>query len=104
MTNARDEVDGLAALWEWDALASPQPNEVIYRRATAGMLVFAQYDRDGKLRNAQLRRVIHDGLTTEVARVGWNDPGKATVVGAWFARFGAQPITRAEMSRRRSRL
>jgi hypothetical protein len=101
VSTARAELTGLAELWEWDALASPTPNEVIYRRGP--MIAFCQYDRDGKLRDATLRRMIADALTTEVAHVGWNDPGKATKVGAWMAEFGERPVGRAEMARRRAR-
>lgn len=86
MSTSREELTATADLYQWEALASPVPNEVIYRRDP--MVVFVQYDRAGQLREAVLRRIIQPGLTTVVKQVQWTDHWKLTVVSAWFAHHG----------------
>lgn len=99
MTTSREELNETAALYEWEALNSPAPNEVIYRREP--MVIFVQYDREGKLREATLRRIIAPGLTTVVKQLDWNDHWKLTMVSSWLAHHGEKPADQAAMRKRR---
>lgn len=99
MSTSRDELDETAALYQWEALASPAPHEVIYRRDP--MVIFCQYDKEGKLREAVLRRIIEPGLTTVVNQRNWNDHWKLTTVSSWLAHHGEKPSDQAAMRARR---
>jgi hypothetical protein len=99
MTTARDEISDAVAAYDWEALASPKPKEMIYRRLS--MLVFCQYDREGKLREATLRRMIAPNLTTEVASIGWTDGVKVWHVTRWLAEYGQSAKEARDLARRR---
>lgn len=96
MSTGYQELTTSATVWAWEALKSPQPCEVIYRRGP--MLVFCQFDREGKLREATLRRMIaaNRPLTTQLRHIGWHDGNKIARVVEWFADFGEQVGDRAK--------
>jgi len=100
MTTGRMQITETAALYEWDALESPWPHEVIYQRGP--MLVFAQYDKEGKFREGQLRQVLRGTVTKQVAVVGWDDPRKLVKAQRWLSDYGLRAEDEREL-RRRSR-
>jgi hypothetical protein len=97
----RSEVTEAVEAFVWESLESPQKGEMIYRRGP--MLVFAQYDRDGGLRQATLRRIVGSvsPVTTEVAHVDWRDRIKVGKVMRWLSEYGESATEAAELARRR---
>lgn len=98
MTTGLVELNESATAWAWQALQSPKPGEIIFRRGV--MLAYCQFDREGKLREATLRRIISDGLTSELMHVGWNDTRKIPRVVDWFASYGETAAERAQLRER----
>lgn len=89
MQTARAEITEIAQQYNWEALKSPRLNEMIYR--CDNMLVFIQYDRDGKMREAELRRLITRDMTTEVAKIVWTSKVRLWHVTRWFTEHGKKP-------------
>lgn len=98
MATGRRELTESARVWAWEELVSPQPGELIFRRGV--MLAFCQFDREGKLREATLRRMVAEQLSTALAHVGWHDTRKIPRVVDWFASYGETAADREQMRAR----